>query len=153
MALHVPTGCEQPVRTLWAQQMGLVTSILSLASRTRAAGLRCRQLNPHQGGLRGAPGTDTTRGVVRGRRSPQARREQSLKLEGPRQQGARAQGVAQQCPWQGECPACDVAGHRSRSRSQHRRADTGPKWESGQKAACGSFPESHPRGNQSGTQQ
>lgn len=62
MALHVPTGCRQAVRTLWAQQMGLVTNNLGLASRKWADVLKCRQLNPLQGGLCGASGTDTTQG-------------------------------------------------------------------------------------------
>lgn len=62
MSLHVSTGCRQALRTLWAQQMGLVTNNLGLASRTRADVLKCRQLNPLQGGLRGASGTDSTQG-------------------------------------------------------------------------------------------
>lgn len=68
MSLHVPTGCRQALRTLWAQQMGLVTNNLGLASRTRADVLKCRQLNPLQGGLRGASGTDSTqaRNLARG---------------------------------------------------------------------------------------
>lgn len=73
MALHVPTGCRQAVRTLTAQQRGLVTNNLSLAFRTRAAVLKFGQLNPHKRGPHGASiltppkdgasGIDTTQGT------------------------------------------------------------------------------------------
>ena len=89
MALHVPTGCRQAVRTLWGQQMGLVTNNLGLAARTRADVLKCRQLNPLQGGLCGASETDTTQGrnLARGhlrKKEPTGKARIARKLEGPK---------------------------------------------------------------------
>jgi hypothetical protein len=42
MALCVPAGCEQTLRTLWSQQMEMVTNNLRVAFKIKAVVLKCR---------------------------------------------------------------------------------------------------------------